>query len=64
MSFIKIVNIVTFYLVIAGGINWGLYGAFNVDLVSQILGQKSFASRIIFILVGVSALFMLYKHLA
>ncbi len=64
MNFIKIVNIISFYLVIAGGINWGLYGAFNVDLVSQILGQKSFASRIIFILVGVSALYMLYKHMA
>lgn len=64
MSFIKIINIVTFYLVIAGGINWGLYGAFNIDLVSQIFGQKSFAARIIFILVGVSALFMLYKYWA
>lgn len=62
MNFYKILNIVTFYLVIAGALNWGLVGAFNIDLIGQVLGSKSFAARLIFILMGVSALYMLFWH--
>jgi uncharacterized membrane protein YuzA (DUF378 family) len=55
----KTINIVTLLLVIVGGLNWGLVGLFNFDLVATIFGAGSMLSRIVYILVGVSALWQL-----
>ena len=45
-------------LVIIGGINWGLIGLFNFNLVSTIFnGSLNFIARIIYSLVGISALY-------
>ncbi len=44
-------------LAIIGGINWGSIGLFRFDIISWICGgQASLVSRIIFTLVGLSAL--------
>jgi len=42
-------------LVIVGGLNWGLVGAFKFDLVATIFGDGSALSRVVYGLVGVSA---------
>ena len=55
----KALNIVTLILVIIGGLNWGLVGIFDFDLVSAIFGAESALTRLIFILVGLSALWQL-----
>lgn len=47
---------ITLALVIIGGINWGLVGLFQFDLVAAIFGAGSALARIVYILVGVSAL--------
>ncbi|MDH3352851.1 MAG: DUF378 domain-containing protein [Nanoarchaeota archaeon] len=47
-------------LVIIGGLNWGLVGFFNWDLVAAIFGDMSMVSRTIYGLVGISALWMIY----
>jgi len=47
-------------LVIIGGINWGLIGFFSYDLVAGILGAMSMASRVIYGLVGLAALWTIY----
>jgi uncharacterized membrane protein YuzA (DUF378 family) len=47
-------------LVIVGGLNWGLVGLFNFDLVAAIFGAMSALSRIVYILVGLAALYMVY----
>lgn len=49
---------IAFILVIIGGLNWGLVGLFNFDLVATIFGNLSLISRIIYILVGLSALYL------
>ena len=46
-------------LVIVGGLNWGLVGAFKFDLVATIFGTMTTLSRIVYVLVGLSALYML-----
>jgi uncharacterized membrane protein YuzA (DUF378 family) len=56
----KALNLVTLILVIIGGLNWGLVGLFQFDLVSAIFGQASVLSRAIFVIVGLSALWQLY----
>ena len=45
-------------LLIIGGINWGLVGFFNYNLVSAIFGGNLvIISRIIYAVVGLSALY-------
>lgn len=47
-------------LVIVGGLNWGLVGLFNFDLVAAIFGVMSAFSRVIYTLVGVSAVYLAF----
>lgn len=51
-----ILKIITFVLVLIGAINWGLVGAFGIDLVALIFGDMTLLARIVYILVGVSAI--------
>ena len=55
----RALNIVTLLLIIIGGINWGLVGLFEFNLVAAIFGVGSVLSRIVYILVGLSALYQL-----
>ena len=55
----KPLNITTLLLVIVGGLNWGLVGLLEFDLVAAIFGAGSALSRIVYILVGLSALWQL-----
>ena len=50
-------------LVIVGGLNWGLVGLANWDIVNMILGgfAGGWIARIVYILVGLSALYMIYQ---
>jgi uncharacterized membrane protein YuzA (DUF378 family) len=43
-------------LLIIGGLNWGLVGGFSFDLVAAVFGVSTALSRIVYILVGLSAL--------
>ena len=47
-------------LLIVGGLNWGLVGLFDIDVVARILGVMSTASRSVYILVGLAALYSIY----
>lgn len=58
----KWVNIITLALVIIGGVNWGLVaiGGYEMDLVANLFGgSDSTAARIVYALVGLSALWQL-----
>ncbi|WP_292387637.1 DUF378 domain-containing protein [Methanosarcina sp. UBA5] len=48
-------------LVIVGGLNWGLVGLLNFDLVAAIFGMGNLLARIVYILVGISAVYMIYS---
>ena len=50
---------IAMWLVIIGGLNWGLVGLFKYDLVSHVFGDESFLTRVIFVLIGLSAAWML-----
>ena len=53
----EVIDNVALTLVIIGGINWGSVGIFKFDIVAALFGgQSSALSRIIFTLVGISAL--------
>lgn len=52
----KAINIIALLLLVVGGLNWGLVGLFHLDLVATLFGAGSVLSRIVYILVGLSAL--------
>ena len=54
-----ILKLIAYTLVITGALNWGLVGFFNFDLVAAIFGDMTAAARIIYALVGISALIYL-----
>ena len=48
--------IIALILVVVGALNWGLIGLFGFDLVAAIFGNMSVLSRIVYSLVGLSAI--------
>lgn len=58
MKNLSALDLVALVLVIIGGLNWGLVGLFNFDLVASIFGNMSITSRIIYSLVGISAVYV------
>ena len=57
---LTVVDWIAAILVVVGGLNWGLVGTFHFDLVAAILGDMTMLSRIVYSLVGVSAIWMTY----
>ncbi len=56
----KNLEFVLFLLVLIGGINWGLVGAFNYNFVTTMLGDGT-ATRVVYALVGLGAVYETYK---
>jgi uncharacterized protein len=54
---VKTLDIITFVLLIIGGLNWGLLGLFSFDLVTFVFGEISPLNRVVYVLVGLSALY-------
>jgi uncharacterized membrane protein YuzA (DUF378 family) len=50
-------SIIALLLLIIGGLNWGLVGLFNFDLVAAIFGGGSILARIVYIVVGAAAIY-------
>ena len=53
----NILNILTLVLLVVGGLNWGLVGIAGFDLVAAILGDGSVLARLVYSVVGLSAVF-------
>ena len=58
MGKLNVVDLIALVLVIVGGLNWALVGIFKFDLVAWIFGDMSVVSRVVYILVGVAAVYM------
>ncbi|MBU1137043.1 DUF378 domain-containing protein [Patescibacteria group bacterium] len=61
MKKLSTVDWIVLILVIVGGLNWGLVGIFDFDLVATVFGDMSALSRIIYDLVGLSAVYLLFS---
>jgi uncharacterized membrane protein YuzA (DUF378 family) len=58
----KNIEVLFTILLIVGGINWGLVGAFNYNLVTTLLGDGTM-TKVVYGLVGVSALYQVMQYL-
>lgn len=55
-----IVNFIAYILVIVGAINWGLFGLFNLNVVSTVFaGARSVGSIIVYSLIALAALWLI-----
>ncbi|MGK5595289.1 MAG: DUF378 domain-containing protein [Parachlamydiaceae bacterium] len=53
----RTLDVIVAILLVIGGLNWGLVGAFDFNLVEFLFGQLPVIARIIYIVVGLSALY-------
>lgn len=53
---LKFLKVASYILVLVGALNWGLVGLFDFDLVAYLFGEMTQPTRIIYILVGLSAI--------
>lgn len=60
----KMVHMVAFLLMVVGGLNWGLVGLFNYNLVNMLLGSMPMVEKVVYILVGASSLYVMLTHKA
>lgn len=60
----KNLHLVTFTLLVVGGLNWGLVGLLDLNLVTAIFGSMPTIEKIVYILVGLSALYEFATHQA
>jgi uncharacterized membrane protein YuzA (DUF378 family) len=58
MKNMNVLDWIALVLVLVGGLNWGLVGFFDFDLVAKIFGDMSTLSRIVYGLVGLSAVYL------
>lgn len=55
-------HFLSFTLVIVGGLNWGLVGLFDLNLVNAIFGSMPSLERFVYLLVGAGAVYLLATH--
>lgn len=59
----KALHYVAFTLLIVGGLNWGLLALLNFNLVNVVLGAWPTLEKLVYILVGVSAVYIAATHM-
>ena len=57
----KKLDVIVAILLVIGGLNWGLVGLFDFDLVATIFGKMSGLSRLIYGIVGLSAVYQIFQ---
>ena len=58
----KALHAIAFILVIIGGLNWLLVGIGGWDLVAIVLGSVAWLAKLVYILVGLSAVYLVVTH--
>lgn len=52
----RMLMIISYIVMFIGALNWGLVGLFSFDLVAFLFGEMSALSKLVYSLVGISAL--------
>ncbi len=53
----KTLDIIAAILLVVGGLNWGLVGVANFDLVAALFGSGSILAKAVYTLVGLAAVY-------
>jgi uncharacterized membrane protein YuzA (DUF378 family) len=60
-SSMKTLDVCAAILLVIGGLNWGLVGIADFNLVTYVLGSMPVLARIVFIIVGLAALYQIFQ---
>ena len=60
-SNMKVLDWIAIILLIVGGLNWGLVGAFDFNLVTFLFGSIAWLVKTVYILVGLSGVYSIYS---
>ena len=55
----SVLDTIALALLVVGGLNWGLYGLMDLDLVALLFGDRTVAARAVYVVVGLAALYAL-----
>ncbi len=58
----KVLHIISFILLVVGGLNWLVLALFNWDISQLFGGMDTAVSRVIYVLVGLAAIYELVTH--
>jgi uncharacterized protein len=58
----KALHMIAFILVVVGGLNWLLVGLSGWDIGQIFGGQEAIVSKIVYVLVGLSAIVLIFTH--
>lgn len=58
----KALHVASYVLLWVGGLNWGLIGLFNFDLVNAVLGSMPTVEKLVYVLVGVATVYIVATH--
>ena len=59
----KALHITAMTLLFIGGLNWGLVGLFDFNLVNSLLGTAPAIEKLVYILVGVATVYVIATHM-
>lgn len=59
----KTLHMVAYALLWVGGLNWGLVGLLDLNLVMMVLGEWPMLEKLVYILVGLSAVYSVATHM-
>ena len=58
MKNLSAIDWIALILVLVGGLNWGLVGLADFNLVALLFGEMSFLSRVVYAIVGVATIYL------
>lgn len=61
LYYMKMIHMVTFVLLIVGGLNWGLT-AFGYNVVEMVFGNWPVVVKVVYTLVGLAAVYEIVTH--
>ena len=55
----RTLDVIVAVLLVVGGLNWGLVGLFDFDLVATLFGSIPVVQKTVYVLVGLSAIYQI-----
>lgn len=56
----KVLDVIVMILLVVGGLNWGIVGIADFNVIEAIFGHGMAITRIIYVLVGLAALYEIF----
>jgi uncharacterized membrane protein YuzA (DUF378 family) len=60
----KVLHLVAYVLLFAGGLNWGLVGLFDFNLVESLLATIPMVEKVVYVLVGAATVYIVATHMS